>query len=84
MTELMQEASASSQTIFEIVSKIESVLLGEKRSDVVIACLSIALTLQEPDITAQQLHDGVSGASKWMCLFLSGDDPNQLPKALLN
>ena len=81
---MIQEATATGEQIFKIVSDIEPVLAGVSRGDAVIACLSIAISVMNPDISPEKLHDGVSGCSKWICLFLSGDDAMGVPKEQLN
>jgi len=85
MTDAISEAHASGEEIFELVSKIEPALYGVERGKALIACLSLAVTIMNPDIEPQQLQEAVSGASKWICLFISGRDyQGVIPKEKLN
>lgn len=81
---IISEATATGEEIFEIVTRIEPALMGVSRGNAVIATLSIAVTLMNPDISPEQLGAAVSGASRWICLFLSGEERNELPKEMLN
>lgn len=67
-------AQATGEDIFELVNKIEPTLYGVERGTALIACLSIAITIMNPDIEPDKLRDAVSGASKWICLFLADED----------
>lgn len=80
---IIGEAHASGEEIFELVSKIEPTLYGVERGKALIACLSIAVTIMNPDIEPEQLQECVSGASKWICLFLAGENEG-IPKEQLN
>jgi hypothetical protein len=85
---VITHATASVDEIFNIISALEPVLMEAttNRGHAIIACLSIAVSLQNPNVTPEQLHDAVDGASKWICLFLSEQELEGagIPKEKLN
>ena len=79
----ISEASATGEEIHAIVSALEPVLLGVPRSSAIIACLSIAITSMNPDISAEQLQAGVKEVSQFICMFLEEVEPG-LPREKMN
>jgi hypothetical protein len=81
----VREISATGADVQMIVEQIEPILMGFPRHHVLIACITLAMLMQHPDISPTQLQEGVKGVSQWMALFLSttGDD-GVTPKELLN
>lgn len=69
--QLVSEARATGEEVYQLVCQIEPILIGVDRAKAIMACLSIALILQNPDLTPQEIQEGVRGASQWMCLYLS-------------
>ena len=85
MTEaIISEARATGEEIYEVVSRVEPALVGVPRGHAVIAMLSIAVTIMNPDITPEKLQQAVQGASQWICLFLSEEPASDVPKEKLN
>ena len=82
---LIQEIYATGMDVHNIVEKIEPVLAGLPRGHVLIALMTMAIIIQHPEITPEQLQEGVKGLSQWMALFLSTtDESGETPKELLN
>lgn len=79
----ISEATATGEEIHAIVSALEPVLLNVERSHAIIACLSIAMTIMNPDITAEQLQAGVKETSQFICMFLEEVEPG-LPREKMN
>lgn len=69
------QATATGEQIARIVNNIQEVVLDETRTDILMACLSMALILQEPDITPVNLVKGVKESSQFIALFLSSLNP---------
>lgn len=65
------ESHVSGDEIFNLLVALDPILAPLPKQNVVIACLSIALLRQEPDLTIKELEAGVRGASEWLCVFLS-------------
>ncbi len=72
------EMRADGEEIFDIIDKLEPVLKDETAPNAVIACLSLAIMLQNPSLALMKLQEAVLGASRWIALFLSA---NELPGA---
>ena len=75
---------ASGEDIFQIVQRIENAMGEIPLAHAVIAALSIAVTLQNPNISEEKLQQAVKGASQWICMFLSMEESIGLPKEQLN
>lgn len=82
---VIQEATATGESISAIISEIEPILyqLKASRSQAVIALLALAITLQNPYISAEDVQEGVKGASEWICLFVSGKDTDAVAEPLV-
>jgi hypothetical protein len=72
--------------VAKVVDSIEPILSGFPDQDVIMACISIAICLQHPSISADQLTDAVYGATKWIADYLEFLDtaPAQLPANKVN
>lgn len=53
-----------------LVTRIKAVCQGEDPELVLMACLSLILVIQHPDISVEDLQKGVMGTSEWVALFL--------------
>lgn len=70
--------TTSGKDVEQLVGKIEKVIEGKDTTLIQIACLSIVLMIQEPNLTTEQLLSGVKGISEWMSMFFSAPtDPKQ-------
>lgn len=82
--------SGDDDDLHALILAMEPALLNARRSHALIALLSLALTIQNPDLTAEQMHKGVHEVSQFMCLWLSSlDDQREIeegmePKMLMN
>jgi hypothetical protein len=86
---IIVEAKIPGNEVERIISQlIFPAVENEERSSVIISLLTLALTLMKPDITAEEIQEGVKGTSEWMVLFLSGsyedDDLDEGEKRLVN
>lgn len=80
----VSETSASGEEIHAIVCALEPVLASVTRPLGIIACLSIALQLMDPEITADKLQEGVKETSRFICMFLEEVPGPEIPKEKLN
>ena len=83
-TELIQEMKATGAEIDEIIKAIEPGLMGHPKHQVLIASLSLAVLIMNPDISAEKLQEAVKGTSQYICLFLSGLESGEMRKEQLN
>lgn len=72
------EVQASGEEIHEIHKAMEPVLINVSTANVVIACLSLVLQIQKPDITPEQLVNGVRETSQFICILLEEAEPGLL------
>lgn len=81
------ETTASGDEIKAIVELLEPALIGTQRTHGIMACISMSLILMEPDLTPDQLQEGVRKVSEYICLFLEGTGLPEMveqPKVTLN
>jgi hypothetical protein len=65
--------------------QFEDVAMGENKILVMIASLMLVFTIQYPEIDADELNDGIHGASEWIAFYLSGlKQQKGLPKEKMN
>ena len=75
----VSEAFASGEEITPIVERLEGALINVPRTHALIALTSIILLLQYPNITTEQVYEGVKDVSRFVCLWLTGiDQPENL------
>lgn len=65
------EETATGEEIHAVMKNLEMALKGVPRGHAVIACLAMVLSIMNPNLTEQQMKDGVYGASEWLATFLS-------------
>lgn len=65
------QIEADGNDIAAIVESLQPVLTGLPRANALIACLSVVLTIMNPDITADELSDGITETSRFICMFLA-------------
>lgn len=70
----VSEAYASGSEIAPIVERVEAALQDVPRTHALIALTSIILLLQHPDITQDQIYEGVRDVSRFVCMWLAGSD----------
>ena len=84
----VSEGYATNQEIRPIVQKIEAALGDVPRTHALIALTSIILMIQHPDITPQQIYQGIHDVSKYICMWLAGttgeSDDTPVEKAKMN
>jgi hypothetical protein len=66
------EGYATGSEIGPIIERVESVLHDVPRVHAMIALTSIVLLLQHPDITTDQIYEGVRDVSRFICLWPAG------------
>lgn len=83
---MIERVHASGEDISVIVNNdLDPLLKRYAKTDLMIACLSFIIILQQPDIPNTALRDGVQGASKWIADFLVTVDPSaEIPKEKMN
>lgn len=79
------EATASGEEIAKIVGGIEEVLQGVPKGHCIISLLSLVILMSKPDISTEDLHDTVEGASKYICMLMDGAGKSSVtPANLMN
>lgn len=76
---LVAEAFATGEQIGPVVAKIEEALADVSRTHALIALISVVLLLQHPDISAEQMYEGVKDISRFTCMWLSDGHPSDEP-----
>jgi hypothetical protein len=71
---LISEATVGREEIEPIIDLVEKVLEGAPRTHVLIALTSIILLLQHPNITPEQIYEGVKDTSRFICTWLADLD----------
>lgn len=61
----------SGKELDRLTAAMEDCLAGEKETHVAVACLALAICIQLPTITPDQLAAGIKGASEWIALYAS-------------
>jgi hypothetical protein len=86
-TPLVAEAFATGSEIGPIVAKLEEALADVSRTHALIALISVVLLLQHPDISAEEMYEGVKNVSRYTCLWLAGgenSETGEIPKEQMN
>lgn len=71
------EAKATGPQIEALVDKLVFTLDGSERHHAIIALTTLALILMKPDITPDQIEDGVKGVTGYICTLLSHTDERE-------
>jgi hypothetical protein len=74
---IVAEAYATGEEIGPVVAKIEQALGDVSRTHALIALLSVVLLIQHPDISAEQMYEGVREISRFTCMWLAGPDSTE-------
>ena len=69
---MIEEYTTTGEKVYEVVSKMEPILEGVSRKLAIVACLSIAISLMDPQLEPEDIQIGVREASQYLCLFLDG------------
>lgn len=72
------KAEVSGEDVQKVLERIEPLVVDIPKTHVMLACLGLAFMLQDPDMSVEELHDGVLGASQWICLYLHRLEENKL------
>ena len=67
---LIFRAEATGADIQKVLEAVQPVIADFPRTHVMMACLALALMVQDPELSIEELHDGVVGMSQWACLYL--------------
>lgn len=85
---LISQTKAEGSDISLLVELLSECMEGVPDGHQVIALLATALIVQKPDLTEEQVRDGVREMSQLMCLWLDGTTPEPVSddakKRLLN
>ena len=77
------EVAATGEEIEAIITeRLIPAIHDLERTKVLLALLTLFLTLMKPTITAEEVVEAANGVSQWVCLFLSESDTDD--KLVLN
>lgn len=71
-SEPMFTAKATGSEIQAIVLAIEKATRNKNQDHVYMGCLTLALLLQNPNLTMDEMLDGVKAISEYVAMYLSG------------
>ena len=74
----IQQLSATGEQVGAIIDKIEGAITGEPKHHVLMACLTLALVMQYPNISAEELQEGVKRTSQFIAFYLEGINGAQI------
>ena len=80
---MIEEEICTGSEIYEVVARIEPALDGVSRKLAIVACIAIAVTAMNPDMTEDEVQAGVKGCSEWIALYVSGIG-DKLPREKVN
>lgn len=84
MPPVIVETQATGDEVEAIIAqRLVPAIADLDRTVVMLSLLSFFFVLMKPDLKAEELQEGVKGASQWVCLFLSEKD-NPTDKKKLN
>lgn len=69
-TQQIVETTATGEEINVLVTAIEDTIMGAPRGHGIIALLSLTLMLMNPDITPDELQQGVRDTSQFICMLV--------------
>lgn len=81
---MISEVTVPGDEIVGIALDLEEALDGVPRNHAIIALLSVVVTILNPDLSVQEIQDGVRGASEWLCLFLEGRGGDEAVPVVMN
>jgi hypothetical protein len=67
---IINHYKVSGEEIHNIIGAIEEICVNVPKPQLVIACLSLALTENYPNISSEDKVDGVNEISKYICLWV--------------
>ena len=80
VTSMIIEARATGEEVTRLIyDKILPSVVEEDRSKVIIALITLSLTLMKPDMTPEELQRSVKETSQYICLIL-GDTDGSTPQ----
>lgn len=65
----------TAKQIYNIIEMMEGSLIGQNRQHVMMACLSLAIAIQNPDISLPRLISGVKSTSEHITLLVEEENP---------
>ena len=77
------EIGATGAQIEVLINKINHALSGHSPAHIVMSCLANALILQKPDISPEDIQEGVRVVSGCICNFLSETEDEEGEKLVL-
>lgn len=83
-TSFIREESATGEEIHKIISAIEPALMDFPPAHVAIACLTVAVVIQNPNISPEALQICIKETSQFMCLMLQTTQKEDEKKVVLN
>lgn len=67
----LSEYRATGADLERLIGKMQDVLVGEPEHHVMMACISLAVAIQYPNVTAAQLVRAVKDASEHIAMMVS-------------
>ena len=77
------EIRATGAQIDILINKINHALMGASPAHIVMSCLANALIVQKPDLSPEDIQEGVRVVSGCICNFLSGTETEEGEKLVL-
>jgi hypothetical protein len=77
MSGTLEYFNVSGSDVYRLLTKIEQALDSEEVNvnTAVVTMLAGALLVQQPDLSGEQVVEGVKGLSEWISMFLSSQHP---------
>lgn len=69
---LVQESFAAASDIQPIVARLEEALADSPKTHALISLTTLMILIQNPDLNADQIYEGVREVSRFTCLWLAG------------
>jgi hypothetical protein len=80
----LSESTVDGETIGKVVAKIEMATLDEPIDHVIMANLILAIGLQYPMITPEQLQQAMKDVSEYVCMVIDGINDDSQGRVILN
>ena len=81
----IEQSKASGEDVSRVVGRMSDIFKNEENHIILMSALSIAIMVQQPDVTPEQLKAGVLGASQWIALYLTSiEESGTIPKEQIN
>lgn len=76
---IVEEMTSPGTEIDPIIIKLEQAVAGETRPNAIMATTAMAIWMQNPALTADQLHRAIKSVSQFICNTVEACDLENLP-----